>query len=128
MHQLTYHQGDYFNITKLIFIFQNFKCYYCIIHDYRLTKPTTSDKANANNTAFDLSEVQDFSMSKPKSSVNPPASPSTTSAPFSSSKVKLDNVLTKLMKKNNCVSVHTCTPVYIIYYSFKFNANFILVY
>ncbi|XP_026469439.1 uncharacterized protein LOC113373347 [Ctenocephalides felis] len=50
-----------------------------------------------------MSEVQDFSMSKPKSSGNTPGSPSTTNTPaFSSGKGKLDNMLTKLMKKNNC--------------------------
>lgn len=43
---------------------------------------------------IDLSEVQDFSMSKPK----------TSGSPFGHGKGKLDDMLTKLMKKNNCVS------------------------
>lgn len=49
---------------------------------------------------IDLSEVQDFSMSKSKAS-------SSSGSPFGSGggKGKLDDMLTKLMKKNNCVSV-----------------------
>lgn len=44
-------------------------------------------------SAIDLSEVQDFSMGPKKSSS------------MYGSKSKLDDTLTKLMKKNNCVSV-----------------------
>lgn len=44
---------------------------------------------------IDLSEVQDFSMSK-KTQNN---------AAFAHGKGKLDDMLTKLMKKNNCVSI-----------------------
>lgn len=43
---------------------------------------------------IDLSEVQDFSMTKSKAS----------GSPFTHGKGKLDDMLTKLMKKNNCVS------------------------
>lgn len=54
---------------------------------------------------IDLSEVQDFSMSSKKSSTS-----STGISSFSSSgsKGKLDDTLTKLMKRNNCVS----TPLF----------------
>lgn len=48
---------------------------------------------------IDLSEVQDFSMSK-KSSGHSSASS------FAQGKGKLDDMLTKLMKKNNCVSIN----------------------
>lgn len=46
---------------------------------------------------IDLSEVQDFSMSKKM------VNASVAAAAFG--KGKLDDMLTKLMKKNNCVSV-----------------------
>lgn len=48
---------------------------------------------------IDLSEVQDFSISKKSSS-----SASALGLNFSSGKGKLDDMLTKLMKKNNYVS------------------------
>lgn len=52
---------------------------------------------------IDLSEVQDFSMSKSKSS-NSSAMASAYGNSSAAGKSKLDNMLTKLMKKNNCVS------------------------
>lgn len=48
---------------------------------------------------IDLSEVQDFSMAKKSSNSSAAA------ASFAHGKGKLDDMLTKLMKKNNCVSV-----------------------
>lgn len=51
---------------------------------------------------MDLSEVQDFSISK-KSHASP------LGLNFSSGKGKLDDMLTKLMKKNNYVSYNTLT-------------------
>lgn len=47
---------------------------------------------------IDLSEVQDFSMAKKSSN-------SSAAASFAHGKGKLDDMLTKLMKKNNCVSL-----------------------
>uniref|UniRef100_A0A6B2EIQ7 Putative snf2 family dna-dependent atpase n=1 Tax=Phlebotomus kandelakii TaxID=1109342 RepID=A0A6B2EIQ7_9DIPT len=49
---------------------------------------------------IDLSEVQDFSMSKAKSSSS--SAMASAYGNSSSGKSKLDNMLTKLMKKNNC--------------------------
>lgn len=72
-----------------------------------------------------MSEVQDFSMSKSKSSGNTPGSPSTTNTPaFSSGKGKLDNMLTKLMKKNNCVSIYDMN-LYSPYFEFVVIYDFI---
>lgn len=57
---------------------------------------------------MDLSEVQDFSMAKKPINIggsNHGSSGSSSSAsPFAHGKGKLDDMLTKLMKKNNCVS------------------------
>ncbi|XP_055711038.1 chromodomain-helicase-DNA-binding protein 7 isoform X3 [Phlebotomus papatasi] len=53
---------------------------------------------------IDLSEVQDFSMSKSKSS-NSSAMASAYGNSSAAGKSKLDNMLTKLMKKNNCQPV-----------------------
>lgn len=50
---------------------------------------------------IDLSEVQDFSMAKSKMSGSAGA------VSFAHGKGKLDDMLTKLMKKNNCVSAIT---------------------
>lgn len=52
---------------------------------------------------IDLSEVQDFSMAK-KSNMNTPSA----AAAAIGGKGKLDDMLSKLMKKNNCVSNRNC--------------------
>lgn len=54
--------------------------------------------ADMMKNPIDLSEVQDFSMAKKSSSSN------ATASSFAHGKGKLDDMLTKLMKKNNCVS------------------------
>lgn len=60
---------------------------------------------------MDLSEVQDFSMAKKPSNISSGASShsaaasSSANASFAHGKGKLDDMLTKLMKKNNFVSI-----------------------
>lgn len=56
--------------------------------------------ADMMKNPIDLSEVQDFSMAKKSSSLN------TSASSFAHGKGKLDDMLTKLMKKNNCVSLN----------------------
>lgn len=55
--------------------------------------------------AIDLSEVQDFSMSKKISNANAVAA-AAAAAVSQGNKGKLDDMLTKLMKKNNYVSLN----------------------
>lgn len=62
---------------------------------------------------MDLSEVQDFSMAKKSSNIGSGSSmlhgiggsSSSATPSFAHGKGKLDDMLTKLMKKNNCVSI-----------------------
>lgn len=65
--------------------------------------------ADILKSPMDLSEVQDFSMAKKSSAIggnnsHGGAGGSSTTSPFAHGKGKLDDMLTKLMKKNNCVS------------------------
>ncbi|GAB0094499.1 chromodomain-helicase-DNA-binding protein 7 isoform X1 [Sergentomyia squamirostris] len=60
---------------------------------------------------IDLSEVQDFSMSKNKSSGSSSMSSIYGSSSSAGGKGKLDNMLTKLMKKNNCQPVQMEEPI-----------------
>lgn len=75
---------------------------------FSLPKMNMADMLKSASGAIDLSEVQDFSMSSKKSSS---ASASSLHAAISSAfpsmggKSKLDDTLSKLMKKNNCVSI-----------------------
>lgn len=60
---------------------------------------------------IDLSEVQDFSMAKKGSNAN--AAAAAAAASFAQGKGKLDDMLTKLMKKNNFVRI------FILFYLFQ---------
>lgn len=62
-----------------------------------LTKPIKDLSHHSKGGPMDLSEVQDFSISKKQSNMSPFGS-------GSGGKGKLDDMLTKLMKKNNYVS------------------------
>lgn len=74
---------------------------------------SSSSKSGANDSNSMMDEVQDFSMSS-KSRHNQFQQPASMSSSYQQSqsqvapsKSKLDDMLTKLMQKKNCVSVTT---------------------